>query len=380
FAGPMSAAEALFRSRNIPAVALTQKLAAPGLYGFLKQAGVAFPRSAHHYGLALPLGGAEVSLEELARLYTMVVNDGCMGSLRFTSEVKPDERRQMLSPAACYMVREMLRQTDVEQGADDPAVSWKTGTSHGFRDAWAAGMRGEFVLVVWIGNFNGKSNASFVARECAAPLLFEMFRRLRLPYSKAAKPEGVTEVDLCAVSGQLPTPLCPHRLRGGFVPGVSPIQPCAVHQEVLTDRESGLRVVADDGRPGLKREVYECWPPDLLALFKQAGLPRKEPPAFEKSGVVLDGDTGQMPKIASPRESLVYHVRTTQAAQRGIPLRADAAPGVRKVYWFAGSQFIGSGSPAEPLLWEPVAGKWTLHVLDDHGRTASCQVRVEAVQ
>eukprot|EP01031_Cornospumella_fuschlensis_P012020 gene12020-14696_t len=164
------------------------------------------------------------------------------------------------------------------------------------------------------------------------------------------------------------------------MPGISPIQPCEIHQEVFIDATSGLRVAVDDGRAGLKRELYECWPPDMLALFNQAGLPRKEPPAFERTGKMLDGDIGRVPKIASPRESLVYHVRPQQAAQRGIPLRADTAPGVRKVYWFAGTQFIGTSPATEPLLWQADAGKWTLHVLDDQGRAASCQVRVETVQ
>lgn len=384
FAGPLPASEALFRSRNIPAVALAQKLAAPGLYGFLKQAGVAFPQPASFYGLALPLGGAEVSMEELAMLYTMLANQGQIARLELSKE-RPDSALSApdakLSPEACYLVREMLRTTDVGLGADDPAVSWKTGTSHGFRDAWAAGIRGEYVLVVWIGNFNGKPNPAFVARECAAPLLFETFQRLALPYHKAKLPAGVKEIELCAVSGQLPTPLCQHRIRGGFIPGISPIQPCQIHQEILMDPAGGLRIANDDGRPGLRREVYECWPPDMLALFRQAGLPRREPPPFDtRANAVLTRDNGNPPRIASPREALVYHVRTHQADQRRIPLRADTAPGVHKVYWFAGAQFLGASPPAEALLWEAVAGKSTLHVMDDHGRSASCQVQVEVVE
>ncbi|MBL9134073.1 MAG: penicillin-binding protein 1C, partial [Verrucomicrobiaceae bacterium] len=176
FAGPITAADALFRSRNIPAVTLAQQLTLDRLYSFLKNAGVAFPKPASHYGLALPLGGAEVSMEELASLYVMLANGGSQFPVRSSQlvytkaenrEPGTENREQLLSPEACHLVREMLRQPDVELGADDPAVSWKTGTSHGFRDAWAAGIRGEYVLVVWIGNFSGKPNPAFVARECA---------------------------------------------------------------------------------------------------------------------------------------------------------------------------------------------------------------------
>ena len=389
FAGPITATEALFRSRNIPAVTLAQQVGLSRLHAFLKQSGVAFPKPASHYGLALPLGGAEVSMEELASLYVMLVNEGSQFSVRgsrlfFTldaaagnREPRTENREQLLSPEACYLIREMLRQPDVESGAVDPAVSWKTGTSHGFRDAWAAGMRGEYVLVVWIGNFSGKPNPAFVARECAAPLLFETFERLKLPWKKPVVPAGLREVEVCAVSGCLPTPLCQHRVRSGFIPGVSPIQPCAIHQEVFVDAQSGLRVPTDDGRAGLKREVFECWPPDMLALFRQAGLPRREPPAYETDTRLTLVDSGAAPKITSPRETLVY---TLRAGQRTIPLSCEAAPGVRKMYWFADSQFVGGSTPTEPLLWKASPGTWTVQVLDDRGRNASCRVKVEAVE
>jgi penicillin-binding protein 1C len=113
------------------------------------------------------------------------------------------------------------------------------------------------VLVVWIGNFNGKANPAFIARECAAPLLFEVFRHLRLPMKRESRSAGVAQVELCAVSGQLPTPHCQHRVQGGFIPGVSPITPCDIHREVLIDAETGLRVVRDDGKRELKHEVFE---------------------------------------------------------------------------------------------------------------------------
>ncbi|MDZ4404366.1 penicillin-binding protein 1C [Prosthecobacter sp.] len=379
FAGPITAADALFRSRNIPAVTLAQQVTLDRLYSFLKHAGVAFPKPASHYGLALPLGGAEVSMEELASLYVMLANGG-EGPQRLRLDknaADSTEMRPLLTQEAAWLVREMLRQPDVELGADDPAVSWKTGTSHGFRDAWAAGIRGEYVLVVWIGNFSGKPNPAFVARECAAPLLFETFQRLNLPWKKAPMPAGLREIEVCAISGQLPTPLCQHHTRCGFIPGVSPIQPCQIHQEVFTDATSGLRARCDDGRPGLKRDIYECWPPDMLALFRQAGLPRREPPAFEADAKLMVMDSGNAPRITSPRESLVYSIRESQ---KSIPLSSEAAPGVKKVYWFAGPQFLGTASPAEPLMWPASPGKWTVQVLDDRGRSASCRVNVEAVE
>jgi penicillin-binding protein 1C len=383
FTGPISAEDALFRSRNIPAVALTRKLAEPGLYGFLKQACVSLPRPPEHYGLSLPLGGAEVSMEELASMYAMLATDGIPRPLRYshTSSVTPQATAPLLTPEACFLVRRMLASREEEAGLSDPTISWKTGTSHGFRDAWAAGIRGEYVCVVWIGNFNGKSNPSFIARKCAAPLLFEIFHRLRLPWHRDVPPEGVREVQLCAVSGQIPTPHCQHCRMGWFIPGKSPIAPCEIHREVLIDDGTGLRVIADDGRRHLRREVYEFWPPDLLALFRQAGVPRREAPPLEPSAMALRAAKSQdIPRIVSPQSRLTYSLRVHDSSKQVIPLRAETSAGVRTIFWFAGAKFLGSSTPAEPLLWKATAGSWKLHVLDDHGRSSTCEVKVEMVE
>lgn len=380
FSGPISAQDALYHSRNIPAVSLAQRLVAPGLYGFLKDAGVALPQPADFYGLALPLGGGEVSMEELAEMYALLASDGCARRVKFVSDDAVPQRPELLTAEARYLTREMLRSREGETVMDDPSVTWKTGTSHGFRDAWAAGIRGDYVLVVWIGNFNGKANPAFVARECAAPLLFEVFRHLRLPMKRTPRPGGVAQVELCAVSGQLPTPHCQHRVQGGFIPGVSPITPCEIHREVLIDAATGLRVARDDGKRELKHEIFEFWPPDLLEMFKLAGVPRKTPPALEASAESLAAaDTGAVPKIVSPRSALVYTLQASDASRQRIPLRADTAPGVNRVFWFAGSRFLGASDPATPVMWAASAGKWQVHVLDDHGRSAAVEIRVEMV-
>ena len=183
------------------------------------------------------------------------------------------------------------------------------------------------------------------------------------------------------MSGALPTPQCEHRIHGWFIPGVSPIAPCQVHREVFIDGNSGRRLASDDGRAGLRREVFEFWPPDMLELFRKAGLPRREPPPLEPDArALLSADAHGAPRITSPRTSLVYTLRANDPARQSIPLRADVTPGVRKVYWFAGQQFLGATAPVEPLMWHAATGEWKLQVLDDHGRIASCELRVEMVE
>ena len=278
----------------------------------------------------------------------------------------------------CHLVLDMLRGA-VDLGIDDgfsrndPSVAWKTGTSHGFRDAWAAGVRGDHVLVVWLGNFNGRGNNALVARRCAVPLMFDLFARLNLPGKTIVPPTGVRQVELCAVSGELPGPWCSQHSNGWFIAGVSPISLCHLHRSILVDDVTGKRVARDDGRPGLKREVHEFWPPDMLELFRKAGLPRRLPPEPEHGTDTLAGsDHGKAPTIISPLVGRIYQT----SAESTISLQAKAAPGVRKCYWFSGEAFIGTSESGGALGWQPRSGNHKLRVIDDHGRSAEMAVRV----
>jgi penicillin-binding protein 1C len=258
-------------------------------------------------------------------------------------------------------------------------VFWKTGTSHGFHDAWSIAVFNHYVLAVWIGNFDGKRNATFIGRTAAAPLLFQMIDGLRTREPARFAPHlpppelNLKRVEFCAVSGQLPTAFCPHRTEGWFIPGISPIATCDVHREVLVDASTGLRVAQDDGTRTLKREVYEFWPSDLLALFERAGVPRKLPPPFSPT---MDNEllsrSGHAPKINLPANEIT--ISQQSANTPGIPLRAETETGVRKLYWFADKTFLGACDAHEVLCWKPAPGVYQLIALDDHGRSASRSV------
>ncbi|QQL44503.1 penicillin-binding protein 1C [Sulfuriroseicoccus oceanibius] len=384
FVGPVAAADALYHSRNIPAVSLAAQLGEETFYHFLRRAGVALPEDAEHYGLSLPLGGGEVTMEELGALYAMLATDGVARALVLQQDgasSSGNDEVVMWSPQAGFLTRQMLKARDYDVLADNPEVRWKTGTSHGFRDAWSAGIFGDYVLIVWIGNFDGSGNPAFVARESSAPLMFDALARLNLPAASDPVPEGVKRIPMCAVSGQLPTPHCPSHQDEWFIPGVSSIAPCGVHREVLIDLESGLRVAYDDGKRELAREVYEFWPADLLGLFRAAGLPRRTPPPFEPSAAAMaTADSAASPVILSPQPAYVYTLRLSDPERSRIPLRVDAAPDSSTVYWFVGGSFIGSSPVGEPMLWQAHAGEWSVHAIDDRGRSASTVFSVEVVE
>jgi penicillin-binding protein 1C len=391
FLGPVRASDALARSRNVPAVELTSQLAHPTLYRFLKNAGIQLPKSESFYGLSLALGGAEVSMQDLVRLYAALANDGELRSLRYvktipeSSTAQNDRRTQkrILSPEAAFLTLEMLGnvprpEINCSDGAHAAPVYWKTGTSHGFRDAWSIAVFDHYVLAVWIGNFDGRGNPAFVGRTAAAPLLFQIIDSLRASWSEPVvahlPPAGVNlkRVEFCALSGDLPNQHCTQLVEGWFIPGISPIKTCDVHREVLVDRASGLRVPVDDGTRELRREVYEFWPGDILKIFEEAGIPRKTPPPFlPESGSELAGRSGRSPRIISPASKEIL-----LASSRTIPLRAKVESDVQKVYWFAGKQFIAQAGPNDFVGWDADAGDYEITALDDHGRATSCSVVV----
>ena len=181
--------------------------------------------------------------------------------------------------------------------AHDSRLAW------GFRDAWTAGVFGRYVLVVWVGNFDGSSNPAFIGVSAAAPLFFNIVDALRNEGAIAMDPPRLpparlTRVDVCAGSGDLPNADCPQRVSTWYVPGKSPIRISQLHRRVLIDRRSGEAVCEESAHT--QWQVIEQWPSDMQRLFRDAGMPRREAPRVPD----CDGRGGDrrasVPQIVSP--------------------------------------------------------------------------------
>lgn len=395
FVGPISAQEALVRSRNIPAVYVASRLKEPTLYEFLKSQGVARMAPEQHYGLALALGGAEVTMEEMARLYVMLANGGVPMPLRYeraaVDDAQPPVPAHALSEEAAFITLQMLR-TNIRPDTNMPAappVAWKTGTSWGFRDAWTVGVFGRYVLLVWVGNFDGSGNPAFVGIQTAAPLFFKIVDSIRgqnLDPGELARPwpANVTRVDVCAASGDLPNEWCRDTIPAWFIPGKSPIKISKLHRAVKIDTRTG-RATCKDG-PHVKTEVFEFWPTDLQRLFRAAGMPRRTPPALPDCGNA--GDTALLtdrpedsdaPQITSPNLGVSYTLRLSSPVP--VMLRANVSGRDGKLFWFANESLIGQGSAGADMPWTPsVPGRYQLRVIDSKGRADVREITVEFVQ
>lgn len=390
FSGPVHAKDALIRSRNIPAVNLAVNLAAPGLYGFLKQAGVSPLREESYYGLALALGGVEISMEKLGELYSMLRNGGEFRPLRyFKGEVAGGVQR-LLSPDAAYIVLDMLKdnprpgQGFRQEWTREPLkVAWKTGTSYGFRDAWSAGLFGHYALLVWVGNFNRESNPAFVGVEAAAPLMFRIIDALRAGRTDIgawpAPPLKISEVEVCAVSGQIPGPYCRKKTATTFIPGTSPIKTCEIHRGVLVDIASGMRACGYD-KKRTRLEVYEFWPSDILKVFKAGGIPRKMPPPENPACPAgYAADEGVPPIITSPQAGVVYNLRSRKKGDSRIPFTAVTDADAKAVYWFLNQNYVGRSKSGEPFFVTPQAGEYVVRAVDDRGRSDLRDVSIQVV-
>ena len=386
FTGPVTATDALNRSRNIPAVTVAARLRRPHLYDLLRDSGVRRLRTEQHYGLALVLGGGEVSAEELARLYALLAGSGRLRPLRFRADDPQTPGTALISPEAAFMTLDMLRQNPRPGGAtaSDLArwpVAWKTGTSWGFRDAWTAGVVGPYVVIVWLGHFDGRPNPALVGVDAAAPLFFAVADAMRAAGYEVT-PQRTTasrmkRVGVCLASGDLPNAWCPARGETWFIPGVSPIRISTVHRPVQLDAATG-RVACGPFNPAtMRREVFEFWPSDLARVFAQAGLPRRRPPPGADCAGAAEW-LGSAPQITQPYRATRYRVPFDGREQPGIALAATTDADARSVYWFADGAFIGESASGRALAWQPArAGRVLLRAVDEHGRADEREVVVE---
>lgn len=386
FVGPITAKDALILSRNIPAVYLADQLKHPSLYAFLQEAHVNNMKSETYYGLALVLGGAEITMHELIGLYATLANDGIWKPLRSVVEYNDTPSKRLLSSEASFLVLDMLKdtpQTNQHYGISHQQslqVAWKTGTSSGYRDAWTVGIFGHYALAVWIGNFNNQSNQTFVGKTIAAPLFFDIANAINKQYGPLPdlqKPTSylhLTKVDICKASGLLPTRYCPDKESVWFIPGKSPIKTDTIYKEVAINKKTGLRTC--DFNADTHFEIYEFWSSDILKIFQKAGIQRRIPPPYDATcSNQPQNKDGLAPQIISPQVQVNYVMQTSK--QMIIPFNAVVDADVRSLHWFLNETYIGKTTRDQSFLWQAKPGNYVVRVVDDYGRSDARDVRVK---
>ena len=188
--GTISAREALSKSLNIPAVRMLARVGPGKLVGRMRRAGIEaqFPQKSEPT-LAMALGGTGLTLRDLTQLYASLARGGDSIALthRFgerakvlaSTKVKPlVNAHRLMSPVAAWYVSDILKDAPPPANAKGGRFAYKTGTSYGYRDAWAIGYDGRHVVAVWVGRPDGSSVPGMMGRTAAAPILFDAFQRI----------------------------------------------------------------------------------------------------------------------------------------------------------------------------------------------------------
>lgn len=211
FQGTVTVRRALQMSLNVPAIALLDRVGAARLSARLRQAGgvLVLPKD-ETPGLAMGLGGVGVTLADLVRLYGGLARGGSTMQLRdVMDEAVTAEPKRLMDEVAAWQVGNVLIGAPPPDNGLHNRIAFKTGTSYGYRDAWAVGYDGALTIGVWVGRPDGVPIPGLVGRVSAAPILFDAFARSgRLPAPLAKAPRGT----LIAPTAKLPLPL--QRYRG----------------------------------------------------------------------------------------------------------------------------------------------------------------------
>jgi penicillin-binding protein 1C len=213
FRGELRVREALAQSLNIPVVMLTEELGPANLMAAMRAAGMAPEVPGGAAGLAVALGGVGVSLEELVTLYAMIAQGGVAQPLRWEFGDKPSQNQRVMSAAAAWHLGDILSDIAPPAGVPRSGLAYKTGTSYGHRDTWAIGFDGRHVAGVWIGRPDGTPVPGAFGAQVAAPVLFDLFQRLKPALDPLPAPPPET---LIVRNAQLPDPLRKFRSRNAI--------------------------------------------------------------------------------------------------------------------------------------------------------------------
>lgn len=390
FSGLIRLEDALARSLNIPFVNLLDSLGIENFLGMIGQAGVTrILKSPGYYGLSVAAGGIEFSALEVAGLYAALARDGSYHPLKWIRDAGPANSSGLpiFSSGAAWMTRTALRLRDRpdfprrRDFAKTPAgVFWKTGTSFGHRDAWAAGSAGRYTAVVWYGNVDYAPSHALVGADMAAPLLFDLLENLAEPMKVEddVAPRTVGTTEICSFSGYLPGPSCQHKRQVRTLTHNVPGEICPFHTEMEIETETGL-AVGPTCRAGRRteRRKFMNWPAGVRRYLSSANRHLPDLPSIHPACVHIAADDTL--RIVSPtRNKTMIMIPGLDPAKQEIPFEVETANASEMVSWFLNGEFIETSRADSLVWWTPRPGAHELTVVAASGRSATQKFQVKS--
>ncbi|HET9911230.1 MAG TPA: penicillin-binding protein 1C [Anaerolineales bacterium] len=375
--GPVSVRASLGSSLNIPAVKTLQEVGVENTIDLARRLGITSLRDPQQYDLSLALGGGEISLLQLSTAYATLANSGYFtgsysildirdadGNLLYTQEKDPP--LQVFDPRVAWLISDILsddsaRATGFGLSSTlkiDRAAAVKTGTTTNFHDNWTIGYTPDLVVGVWVGNSGYEAMHNVTGLTGAAPIWHEVMRGLLQgrPDHPFQRPDGLSQAEVCDLSGLLPTPACSHSRTEWFIAGTEPTQTDSFHQQVWID--SLTNTLADDSTPGERRKLITVLdlPVEAQTWARAQGLPLLTDFAYAQNSISQQPD--QL-ILLSPHPNMVYRIDPNfNPDSQQLQIEVAAGGEISQVtIWMDGNLLAALSSPPYQAWWSLSAGE-----------------------
>jgi len=388
FRGVVPAKQALAQSLNIPAVNMLKDHGIHTFYDFLKDAGMtSLFRPADDYGLPLILGGAEGSLWDMTQLYVQ------LGQLAQSLPVTPMSilstadtyplKGATLSAGSAWLTLEALVEVNRpgelgfwKQYSSARKVAWKTGTSFGFRDAWAIGVTPKYTVGVWVGNAEGTGTVGLTGTQAAAPVMFDIFNQL--PKTDwFQKPEySLKSVEVCEQDGYLASRYCaPVKIDLPLYSNYSTVTP--YHRRIHVDKAGDYRVSSRcESIANMKSVNWFSLPPHLGHYFQKTNSDYSPMPKWREDCLNLMSARSPI-SIVYPKKGYKVYLPTVLSGKKSSMVAEVAHTySASELFWYLDSEYLGSTKDIHKMELAPSYGAHDLLVLDESGNQSSTRFHV----
>ncbi len=402
YEGAVPASEALARSLNIPAVMMLQRYGVPKFHNFLQQTGFkTITRPSSHYGLSLILGGAEATLWDVTNVYAQMgralvpdltprltkEKEAKITEAKDEDEEEKEEKKTarhtyIWDKGAVWQTFNALKEVNRPEEIDwksipsMQAIAWKTGTSYGFRDAWAVGVTPRYAIGVWVGNATGEGKPGLVGAQTAGPVLFDIFNYLPAS-SWFERPTGVfVDAEVCRQSGHLKGRFCEETDTVLILPAGLRTDACPYHHLITLAADEKHRVYENcaNTEPVFQKSWFTL-PPVWEWYYKQHHPEYRPLPPF-KAG--CGEDTFQPMQFIYP--PINAHIR--------LPKQLDGSKGFltvelahtdpnATVFWHLDDTYLMQTQDFHKISLQPASGKHSLTAVDGEGNTVSTTFFIE---
>jgi penicillin-binding protein 1C len=400
--GLVPANKAIARSLNVPAVKMLQEYSTAKFHARLKQLGFkTFTKPTTHYGLSLILGGGEATLWDIAGAYSSMgralinysntKNKYAADSYRSLTYLKSEvvknktatQSDDLLSASSIWYtfnaMTELLRPQDYVgwmQFLSKNRIAWKTGTSFGFRDAWAVGLNSKYTVAVWVGNADGEGRPELTGTAAAAPLLFSIFNILSNKTWFTKPTSDVEKINVCKQSGFKASEVCKDVEVKYYQKGCNKTKQCPYHKLIHLDETEQYRVNSNCYPVDKMKHVpWFVVSPTQEYFFKQNSLFYKPLPEYLPE-CANDINLHQM-DIIYPREGFKIYVPIDQSGLRSKCIfKATHKNATVTIFWHLDGVYIGSTEKFHQLSILPEKGVHVLELMDTNGESVQCKFEV----